>query len=74
MKVRIKTAPREREMDGVKLDAMEPGTIREVSAGIGAWLIVEGYAEPEMRQQPPDESSRQVQVPPLVERRRSDHR
>ena len=52
MKVRIKKSPREREMDGIKLDAMKPGMVREVSACIGTWLIVEGYAEPEMRQTP----------------------
>jgi hypothetical protein len=28
---------------------MKPGVVREVSPSIGAWLIVERYAEPEMR-------------------------
>jgi hypothetical protein len=54
MKVRIKAAPREREMDGINLGIMQPGTVREVSAAIGTWLIVEGYAEPEMRHPPPE--------------------
>ena len=28
---------------------MRPGSVREVSPSIGAWLIAQGYAEPEMR-------------------------
>ena len=32
------------------LDRFEPGTVREVSASIGSWLIAEGYAIPEMRE------------------------
>jgi hypothetical protein len=36
-------------MDGVSLDLLEPGTVREVSASIGSWLIAQGYALPEMR-------------------------
>ena len=42
-------------MDGVRLDRLEPGTVREVSASIGSWLIAEGYAEPEMRREPNDD-------------------
>lgn len=49
VKVRIKAAPREREVDGVRLDTYEPGTIRDVSPSIGAWLIAQGYADSEMR-------------------------
>jgi hypothetical protein len=37
------------EMDGVRLDNLRPGTVHHVSPSIGAWLIAEGYAEPEMR-------------------------
>ena len=36
-------------MDGVKLDRLDPGVVREVSPSLGSWLIVAGYAEPEMR-------------------------
>ena len=36
-------------MDGVRLDDMRPGSVREVSPSIGSWLIAERYAEPEMR-------------------------
>lgn len=43
-------------MDGVKLDRLSPGAVREVSASIGSWLIAEGYAEPEMRSAERDES------------------
>jgi hypothetical protein len=50
VKVRIMSTPRERELDGIKLDGLEPGTVREVSATIGTWLIAAGYAEAEMRQ------------------------
>lgn len=50
MKVRIKTTPREAEVDGIRVDAYKSGDVREVSASIGSWLVAEGYAEPEMRQ------------------------
>ncbi len=50
MKVRITETPRESELDGVQLDGLARGMIREVSPSIGAWLILQGYAEPEMRQ------------------------
>jgi hypothetical protein len=36
-------------MDGVRVDDMMPGSVREVSSSIGSWLIAERYAEPEMR-------------------------
>ena len=49
VKVRIKRTPREDELDGVRLDVLQPGMVREVSASVGAWLITERYAEPEMR-------------------------
>jgi hypothetical protein len=51
MKVLIIAEPREHEIDGVNVGLMEPGTLREVSSAIGSWLIAEGYALPEMRQQ-----------------------
>jgi hypothetical protein len=37
------------ELDGVRLDDMKAGTVREVSSSIGSWLIAERLAEPEMR-------------------------
>ena len=49
MKVRIKATPLEHELDGIRLDRMNPGMVREVSPSIGSWLIVQGYAELEMR-------------------------
>ena len=49
VKVRIRRTPEEEELDGVPLDSMRPGVVREVSPSIGAWLIVERYAVPEMR-------------------------
>jgi hypothetical protein len=52
VKVRIKATPIQPEIDGVRLDTLVPGTIRDVSASIGSWLIAEGYAEPEMRAAP----------------------
>ena len=55
MKVRIKRTPREDELDGVRLDLLQPGMIREVSASVGSWLIAERYAEPEMRRTPEDD-------------------
>ena len=49
MKVRISRTPLQREIDGVPLDRLRPGAVREVPPTLGAWLIVEGYAELEMR-------------------------
>ncbi len=49
VKVRISKTPEEEELDGVRLDSMRPGAVREVSSSIGAWLIAERYAVPEMR-------------------------
>ena len=49
VKVRIRKTPAEHEIDGVRLDDMQPGSVREVSSSIGSWLIAERYAEPEMR-------------------------
>ena len=49
MKVRIRQTPREPEVDGVRLDRFRPGTVRDVSPILGAWLVAERYAEPEMR-------------------------
>jgi hypothetical protein len=49
VKVRIRKTPDLVEMDGVRVDDMRPGSVREVSSSIGSWLIAERYAEPEMR-------------------------
>jgi hypothetical protein len=49
VKVRIRKTPDVEELDGVRLDNMTPGSVREVSPSIGAWLIAERCAEPEMR-------------------------
>ena len=54
MKVRISKTPVQREIDGVRLDRLRPGSVREVSSSLATWLIVEGYAEPEMRRVPRD--------------------
>ena len=53
MKVRIKREPQEREIDGVSLKGMVPGTVRDVPSVLGSWLITEGYADTEMRQSMP---------------------
>jgi len=52
VRVRIREKPVELEVDGVALDKLAPGMIREVSASIGSWLIAQGYAELEMRSTP----------------------
>ena len=56
VKVRITEKPREQELDGVRLDRMERGSVREVSPSIGSWLITQGYADPEMRQESREEN------------------
>jgi hypothetical protein len=38
-----------KEVDGVQLSGLTPGSIREISATLATWLITERYAEPEMR-------------------------
>jgi hypothetical protein len=55
LRVRITVTPTEHELDGVRVDRFEKGTVHNVSSSIGSWLIAEGYAEPEMRRQPRDE-------------------
>ena len=81
VKVRIRRTPTEEEVDGVRLDDMKPGSVREVSASIGTWLIAARYAEPEMRRDvrpheedfllPRDTANDRVSRSP---RRRSDDR
>jgi hypothetical protein len=72
--VRIKARPAVPEIDGVDLRGMTPGSVREVSALIAAWLVAEGYAEPEMRRTgadtPPSAESGGLTIPD----RRSRHR
>ena len=41
---------RSAKFDGVRLDKLERGTVREVSPSVGSWLITQGYADAEMRQ------------------------
>jgi hypothetical protein len=49
VKVRITATPKEAELDGVRLDDLRPGTVHEVTAIFGSWLVAQGYAQPEMR-------------------------
>ena len=49
VKVRIRKKPDVAVLDGVRLDDMMPGAVREVSSSIAAWLVAKRYAEPEMR-------------------------
>ena len=50
VKVRIKCTPREHEVDGVRLDTLQPGAVREMSPVLASWLVAERYADVEMRQ------------------------
>jgi len=36
-------------VDGVQLEHLFPGTVRDVSTSLGTWLVAQGYAELEMR-------------------------
>ena len=58
VRVRITRKPTEREVDGVNLDRLAPGAVRNVSTSIASWLIAEGYAEPEMRNRSRDDDLR----------------
>lgn len=55
VRVRIKATPREKQLDGIALDRFWPGSVRDVPATLGAWLVAQGYAEPEMRHTPNEE-------------------
>ena len=76
MKVRIRKTPVEPEVDGVKLDRLAPGAVRDMSASLASWLIVEGYAEPEMRRTPGEYESYDpaVAAPPQFNRARDRRR
>jgi hypothetical protein len=50
VKVRIKKTPAVREIDGVSLRGLLPGTVRDLSPVLGSWLIAEEYADVEMRE------------------------
>jgi hypothetical protein len=52
VRVRITERPKEHDLEGVSLDTLRPGTVCDVSALVGSWLILQGYAYPEMRQTP----------------------
>ena len=54
VRVRITTRPRELNIDGVELETLRPGTVCDVSMSVGTWLIVQGYAYPEMRRSEDD--------------------
>ena len=49
MKVRIRQTPLEPELDGVRLDRLRPGNIRDMPPVLAAWLVTERYADVEMR-------------------------
>jgi hypothetical protein len=63
VRVRITARPKEREIDGVSLQSLYPGAIRDVSPLLGSWLIAEEYAEPEMRASSNDEGSDYFSAP-----------
>src|SRR5262249_6943927 len=49
VKVRIKRTPREEELDGVRLDRLQPGAVRDLQSDLATWLVAERYADVEMR-------------------------
>lgn len=65
VKVRIKETPKEHELDGITVDRYVPGSVRDVPTTIGAWLIAEGYAEPEMRRSPKEDLDCTEKVKPV---------
>jgi hypothetical protein len=71
VRVRITTRPRELNIEGVDLDTLRPGTVCDVSASVGTWLVVQGYAYPEMRRSEEDRNDPSYDAEPLpVERDR----
>jgi hypothetical protein len=69
VRVRITQRPREPEIEGVKLDRMQPGSVRDVSPIVGTWLVVKGYAYPEMRRSE-DEPPAEIEPPGSNRRKR----
>lgn len=65
VRVRITKRPRELNIEGVDLDRMSPGNVVDVSATVGTWLVVQGYAYPEMRRMSEDSSDSDVSDEPL---------
>jgi hypothetical protein len=55
VRVRIIAKPREHDIEGLSLDTLRPGMVFDVSPTIGSWLIVQGYAYPEMRRTADDD-------------------
>ena len=49
MRVRIIKTPHERDLEGVRLDRLKPGAVLDLSPDLGTWLVVQGYAYPDMR-------------------------
>src|SRR5437763_818039 len=45
VKVRIRCTPREHELDGVRLDTLRPGVVREMPHVLASWLVAERYAD-----------------------------
>ena len=72
VRVRILRSPRERELDGLPLDSMVPGLVRDVSPSVATWLIAEGYAALEMREsnESRQQSSSRTEVDGANDRRR----
>jgi hypothetical protein len=58
--VQIRRKPTEDELDGVRLDRFKAGMIVEVSALLGSWLVANGYAMPEMRQDETDDRTMEI--------------
>ena len=63
VRVRITERPRELDIEGVRLDRLRPGSVCDVSAALGSWLIVKGYAYPEMRRTHEDGPADQIELP-----------
>lgn len=55
LRVRIIETPRERELDGVRLDGLRREMVRDVAPSLGAWLVAQEYAVLEMRAHSRDE-------------------
>jgi hypothetical protein len=59
VRIRITHRPREHDVEGVSLGSLRPGSVCDVSAALGSWLIVQGYADPEMRRTQEDGGARE---------------
>ena len=57
MRVRVKSLPQDRELEGFDLSRFEVGQVYDVGQRLGELLIVLGHAVPDMRREQQDRAA-----------------